>query len=141
MIANLHDAVPVTPLALVIVALTALLAPDIDQYRSTIAPAAPVTCNACGTVEMVRELERRVEDPAGGRASESVLGYRMGGGGGEGFVILLAAMGGVRQAERLYEIDVRFEDGALRSFRYGQVPPWKLGDRVRVIQGRIVRQA
>jgi hypothetical protein len=134
-----QDAVPATPFALILVAVTALLAPDIDQYRSSRAPQAGATCNACGVVELVREIGFNAASPGGTRASESVLGYRMGGGGGEGFVVLLGAMAGAKPAARVFEVDVRFDDGDLRTFRYGEAPGWKLGDRVRVIQGRVVR--
>jgi hypothetical protein len=134
-----QDAVPATPFALILVAVTALLAPDLDQYRSGIATQQSATCNACGAVEMVREIGFRAESTGHARASESVLGYRMGGGGGEGFVVLLGAMAGARAAARVFEVDVRFDDGELRTFRYGEAPAWRLGDRVRVIQGRVVR--
>ncbi len=141
MFTNPHDAVPATPFALIFVAATALLAPDLDQYRATRAPTAPAACNACGVIEIVREIGFHAESPGRVRASESVLGYRMGGGGGEGFVVLLGAMAGARYAARVFEVDVRFNDGDLRTFRYGEAPSWKLGDRVRVIQGRVVRQS
>jgi len=108
------------------------------------APSARALCASCGVVEIVRVVEQRPGGSAGameGRPSESVLGYRMGGGGGEGFVLLLGAMAGASPAARarhVYEVDVRMEDGAVRTFRQPLEPSWRLGDRVRVIQGRII---
>ena len=67
-----QDAVPATPFALILVAATALLAPDLDQYRSGIATQESATCNACGAVEMVREIGFRAESAGHARASESV---------------------------------------------------------------------
>jgi hypothetical protein len=132
-----QDAVPATPFALILVAVTALIAPDIEQYRAAAPQAA--ACSACGVIEIVREVGFHAESPGKARASESVLGYRMGGGGGEGFVVLLGAMAGAKPAARVFEVDVRFDDGELRTFRYGEAPAWRLGDRVRIIQGRVVR--
>lgn len=127
-----------------------VLMPGPAPEPARFAPSARASCESCGVVEIVRIVEPRRGGSAGatedrlspeGGLSESVLGYRMGGGGGEGFVLLLGAMAGASPATRarhVYEVDVRMEDGAVRTFRQLLEPSWRLGDRVRVIQGRII---
>lgn len=132
------------PLVAALAATILVLLPGPAPEPAKFAPSARAACASCGVVEIVRVVEHRRGEPAGApehRLSESVLGYRMGGGGGEGFVLLLGAMAGATRAggaARLYEVDVRMEDGAVRTFRHPLEPSWRLGDRVRVIQGRIV---
>lgn len=143
-----HSLLPVPVLA-ALAATVLVLLPGPQPEPVKFAPAARARCASCGVVEIVRVVEPRRRDPTAvaggrhsleGRISESVLGYRMGDGGGEGFVVLLGAMAGASPAARprlVYEVDVRLEDGSVRSFRQPGEPPWRLGDRVRVIQGRI----
>lgn len=132
------------PLLAALAATVLVFLPGPQPEPVKFAPAARAPCASCGVVEIVRVVEHRRPEPAGapeGRLAESVLGYRMGGGGGEGFVLLLGAMAGASPAARarlLYEVDVRLEDGSVRTFRLAGEPPWRLGDRVRVIQGRII---
>lgn len=144
-----HSLFPVPVLAALAATVLVLLPGPQPEPVKYAAPARP-PCANCGVVEIVRVVEHRRRDAVAatevrlapeGRISESVLGYRLGGGGGEGFVVLLGAMAGATPAKRarlVYEVDVRLEDGSLRSFRQPGEPPWRLGDRVRVIQGRII---
>lgn len=39
----------------------------------------------------------------------------------------------------LYEVRVRFDDGSRRTMRYQKPPRWRVGDRVRLDNGRLVR--
>lgn len=132
------------PLLAALAATVLVLLPGPEPEPVKFAASARAPCASCGVVEIVRVVEHRRRETAAapeGRLSESVLGYRMGGGGGEGFVVLLGAMAGASPAARarlVYEVDVRLEDGSVRTFRQPGEPPWRLGDRVRVIQGRII---
>jgi len=102
----------------------------------TVAPSLPPTtrapassCGVCGVVERVAEL-----DPA---PRQSLEGSRA-----EGAVILLAALSGAsasgsRQA-RIYETSVVHDDGTVRVLQEWGTPPWKAGDRVKVIKGRVI---
>jgi hypothetical protein len=83
-------------------------------------------CSVCGVVERVGEFER--------------AGLQLSGDHGEGFVVLLAALGGIKEAAapgRMYETAVRHDDGSVRIVRDASSPQWKQGDRVRVIRGRV----
>jgi hypothetical protein len=88
--------------------------------------SAPV-CNVCGVVERVGELQ-----PGGG--------FQLIGEQNEGFVVLLAKMGGVKSDPspmRVYETAVLHDDGSVRVVRDTSVPRWKQGDRVKVTRGRV----
>lgn len=101
----------------------------------TVAPSVPLTtratgssCSVCGVVERVAEVA-----PA---PRQSLEGSRA-----EGAVILLAALGGAPISgsvqARIYETSVVHDDGTVRVLQDWGAPPWKAGDRVRVIKGRV----
>ena len=83
------------------------------------------TCSVCGVVERVVESERG--------------GLQLSGDRGEGFVMLLAALGGLKGASpgRVYETAVVHDDGSVRVVRDSNAPRWKQGDRVKVVKGRV----
>lgn len=89
------------------------------------------TCSVCGVVERVAEFERGAVALSGDQ--------------GEGFVLLLAALGGRLNASggdwgapgRIYETAVLHDDGSVRIVRDSSAPQWQRGDRVRVLRGRI----
>jgi len=88
-------------------------------------------CNICGRVERVRELERASPAPL------PLTGDR-----GESIVMMIAALGGRMPntgalSFRTYETAVRLDDGSVRILRENVAPPWKAGDRVRVMRGRV----
>lgn len=97
------------------------------------APASATTsrgfapCSVCGVVERVDAFERGAVALSGDQ--------------GEGFVLLLAALGGRRNADgapgRIYETAVLHDDGSVRVVRDSSAPQWQRGDRVRVMRGRI----
>lgn len=88
--------------------------------------ADPALCHVCGVVEGVAEFER---------ASLELSGEQS-----EGFVVLLAQLGGLKGAPapaRVYETAVLQDDGSVRVVRDTSAPHWKRGDRVKVVRGRI----
>jgi hypothetical protein len=88
--------------------------------------SAPAVCNVCGVVERVGEFER---------GGIQLVGER-----NEGFVVLLAKLGGVSGEPapmRFYETAVLHDDGTVRVVRETSAPHWKQGDRVKVVRGRI----
>jgi len=86
----------------------------------------PAVCHVCGVVEGVAEFER--------------ASFQLSGEQNEGFVVLLAQLGGLKGATspgRVYETAVLQDDGSVRVVRDTSEPSWKRGDRVRVVRGRI----
>jgi hypothetical protein len=100
------------------------------RQNSTFLVTAP--CAICGRVERVRELERASPAalPLTGDQSESI-------------VMMIAALGGriaspgAAFSFRTFETAVRLDDGSIRVVRESSEPPWKPGDRVRVMRGRV----
>lgn len=101
----------------------------LGEERSAPVPrAASSTCNICGVVERVSELE-----PAPPQALE--------GSHAEGAIVLLAALGGAvrpgARPARIFETSVVHDDGSIRVLRERGAPRWNAGDRVKVVKGRI----
>jgi len=120
-------------------------------------PAPPVSaaaplCTNCGSIESIREL---TQAGAGsglgavlGGVAGGLLGSQVGGGNGKTLTAVLGAAGGAyaghqieksRNETKHYEISVRMADGTLRSVTEDSLPAWRIGDRVRLDNGRLSR--
>jgi outer membrane lipoprotein SlyB len=127
----------------------------IDQPRSVekVRPAArtPVAiCAECGVVQSVLEIDAKGEGSglgaAGGAVVGGILGHQVGGGDGKKIMTVVGAVGGAVAGNEIekrvkttksYEITVRFDDGSSRVFTEANVPSWRNGDKVKVINGVI----
>ena len=123
--------------------------------REQIAAAPPAqqpraVCSDCGTVSDVKEVEVKGEGSgvgavAGGVAG-AIIGNQFGRGGSKTVARLAGAAGGayaghqiekqVRSHKR-YDVIVRMEAGGERTVSYETVPTWRVGDRVRVVDGKL----
>ncbi len=105
-----------------------------------------------GHVESVREtIQRQQGDPAGGAVAGAIIGGLLGNAwsGGHPGATVAGAIGGAMvgssasqgQAEqRIYEVFVRFDDGALETFVYQGVLPFRVGDPVALTAQGLARQ-
>lgn len=156
---HVKDSHPHTPIAIgILIAIVCIagiaaavgwIALAIDKPRlspSSLRAGLLPVCNICGVVEQVRVVE--ATRPKGSPPSTEGLlgktaGLQLNGDRGEGVVMLLAALGGsvMRAGDRpsLYETAVLLDDGSVRLMREYGTPPWKQGDRVKVMRGRIER--
>jgi hypothetical protein len=129
------------PLTLGAVVLAGLLAglgavtgwSDFPLHGSLPAATASVAdgCRYCGVVEQVREIKSRAT-----RDGVSTVS----GGRDEMIVMLLSALSGTPDTSgqtKIYEVSVRMDNGSIRAVRGGRAPDWKLGDRVKVVKGRV----
>lgn len=113
--------------------------------------SAPSVCANCGTVESVNVVEQKGEGSglgavAGGVAG-ALLGSQVGGGSGRKIATVAGAAGGayaghqvekqVKSTKR-YDVAVRMQDGASRSFSYDSQPSYRVGDKVKVVEGTLV---
>jgi outer membrane lipoprotein SlyB len=140
-------------------AVTATPADAVVRVAETLpapAPAfpAPVPCADCGVIDSVRELEQEgtgsgIGAVAGGVLG-GILGNQVGKGNGNKLATILGAVGGAyagHQVEKSrnkgvrYEIGVRMADGTLRTVTQDSMPPWRIGERVRVENGTLQRDA
>lgn len=114
-------------------------------------PAPPV-CNLCGVVEAVRPVTQEAPSGSGiGAVAGGVLGGALGNGVGQGNGRTLATLAGIvggafagNKVEKTmhktthYEVRVRFDDGASRTFTQNEAPSWHEGDRVKFNNGTLV---
>jgi outer membrane lipoprotein SlyB len=79
-----------------------------------------------------------------------VLGHQVGGGRGKDAATVAGALGGAllgneieknKNAVTAWQVRVRLEDGTNKVVRYNTEPSWRVGDKVRVENGRIVSAA
>jgi outer membrane lipoprotein SlyB len=116
------------------------------------APApAPRVCSNCGSVETVNVIEQQGEGSglgavAGGVAG-ALLGNQIGGGSGRKIATVAGAAGGAYAGHQIekhvkttkrYDVVVRMEDGSVRTFPYETEPAFRSGERVKVVEGRLV---
>jgi hypothetical protein len=108
------------------------VAPNPNPGMGASTAGAKSPCGNCGVIEEVRELRaaasRQEGTPqAGGRAGV--------------VMIILGALGGKFRIDpaKIYEVEVRMQDGSVRTFQSTTAPARKRGDRVRVVGGRIAQ--
>lgn len=115
---------------------------------------ARVRCAECGVIESVRETETKGEGSGlgavGGAVVGGILGHQVGGGRGRDVATVVGAVGGAVAGNEVekrvksgksYEITVRLEDGSSRVINEASSPSWRIGDRVKVINGAIQSNA
>jgi outer membrane lipoprotein SlyB len=109
-------------------------------------------CANCGVVEAVNVIEVKGEGNylgmiAGGLAG-ALLGHQVGGGSGKQIATVAGAAGGAFAGNEIekrmkttkhYEVITRLENGGTQAVPYETDPGYKVGDRVRVENGTLVR--
>lgn len=111
-------------------------------------------CAECGVIESVREINIKGEGSGlgavGGAVVGGVLGNQVGGGRGKDVMTVVGAVGGAVaghevekqvKATRSYAVTVRFNDGSSRVINEANAPGWRVGDKVKVINGAIQSNA
>ena len=103
-----------------------------------------------GTVQAVREVKQPGEHtamgPIAGGVAGAVIGSQIGGGNGKKVMTVLGALGGAMAGKHIekqargttrWEIDLRHDSGAYETVLSDVAPPYRPGDRVRVVDGRL----
>lgn len=125
-------------------------APVISLPPAAVASPALPPCQNCGVIDNVREIAQP-GDASGigavaGGVLGGVLGNQVGGGSGKKIATVLGAAGGAYAGHQMeksrnkttrYEIDVRMNDGSMRTLTQDTVPAWRVGDHVRVENDRL----
>lgn len=114
------------------------------------APQPVVQPGIFGTVQGVREVKQPGEHtamgPIAGGVAGAVIGSQIGGGNGKKVMTVLGALGGAMAGKHIekqarsttrWEIDVRHDSGAYETVLSDVAPPYRPGDRVRVVDGRL----
>ncbi|MEW6164536.1 MAG: glycine zipper 2TM domain-containing protein [Pseudomonadota bacterium] len=125
-------------------------APVATAPQAVVVPPPP-PCPNCGRVDNIREVAQPGAASGLGAVAGGVvgglLGNQVGKGSGNTIATVLGAAGGAyaghqieksrKQATR-YEIDVRMNDGSLRTMTQETVPVWRIGDRVKVLDEGLI---
>jgi outer membrane lipoprotein SlyB len=117
-------------------------------------PKVAAVCTHCGTVTSVRAVTKQGEagllGPAAGGAVGGLVGSQIGGGSGKTIATIVGAAGGAAVGTELerrhkstthYVVGVRLNDGTTRSFTYGSAPGLREGDKVKLVDGHLVRES
>ena len=122
----------------------------IQRMLARVGPAAAAACKDCGVVDAVRQIDKPgtasgVGAVAGG-VTGAVIGRNVASDRHRTAGTVVGAIGGAvagHQVEKyaksgkVWEIDVRFDDGARRSYTQDTEPRWRAGDRVRLVNGAL----
>ena len=117
------------------------------------APATFAACPECGTVTDVRTIKKEGEGSGlgmviGGVAG-GVLGHQVGSGRGTDVATVAGAAGGAyvgneveksKKSTTSYQVVAKLENGTTRTFNYSGPTSFKVGDRVKVVDKKLVRQ-
>ena len=120
-----------------------------DAPREPAIAAAP-PCRDCGVVEEIHRLQARGRTGLGaviGGVVGGIFGNQVGHGDERTLARIVGVIGGAlagREIERSarpdrYELVVRLEGGARRNISFDAPPPFRIGDRVRLSDGRVQR--
>jgi outer membrane lipoprotein SlyB len=108
-------------------------------------PAPVAVCHDCGVVSAVREVKTPGQaqglGAVGGAVVGGVIGNQIGKGNGRDAARILGAIGGAVAGHQIekqaranvrYDVDVRMDDGSLRTVSMTSAPDLRAGDAVRV---------
>ncbi|MCX8115438.1 MAG: glycine zipper 2TM domain-containing protein [Burkholderiaceae bacterium] len=117
------------------------------------APATRVaaTCPDCGVIAAIHEVKQAGEGTGAGAVAGGVVGgvvgHQFGGGRGKDAMTVVGAVGGAvaghqiekqMRAKTVYRIDVKMEDGSVRSITQSTPPALAVGAKVRVNGNQLV---
>jgi outer membrane lipoprotein SlyB len=125
-------------------------APAQPRQQMASAAGASSRCMECATVTGVQTVEVKGEGSglgavAGGVAG-AVVGNQFGRGDGRTVMTVAGAAGGALAGNELekharthkrYDVALRMEDGSTKTVSYKEMPTWRSGDRVRVVNDQI----
>ena len=110
-------------------------------------------CDSCGTVTNVKTVKKEGEASGGGAVIGGivggVVGHQVGSGRGNTVATVAGAAGGAYAGHQIekkknettsYVVEVKMESGALRTFNYSQPTAYKIGDKVKIVDKKLVRQ-
>jgi outer membrane lipoprotein SlyB len=144
-------------------AMTGLLPSGLSSKQSDARPADPgsqsvpaTSCALCGTVESIRTIEVRDEPRDVGTVAGGLSGTAAGnrtdsrtesGSANTAMTILGTVAGAITgdETERnvkkryAYRVTVRMDDGSFRTVSLSSPPTLAVGDKVRVVEGKLVR--
>ena len=123
-----------------------------NNEPSRVAAYAPPVCRNCGTIDSITPITKQGEGSGAGAVLGGVLGgvlgHQVGGGRGKDLATVAGAVGGAvlgnsveknTRTTNVYDVRVRLEDGTFQTLRYETEPGMRVGDKVKVENGRAFR--
>ncbi|MGB5080064.1 MAG: glycine zipper 2TM domain-containing protein [Burkholderiales bacterium] len=127
--------------------------PPREAAPAAVPPPPPIVaalCRECAVIEEIREVEKAGSasgvGAVGGAVVGGVLGHQVGRGRGKDVATVLGAIGGSLAGNQIeknakktmeYQIFIRYENGSKGMFVQPTPPSWRLGDKVKVIDGAL----
>lgn len=115
------------------------------------APAALPPCPDCGVIDNVRQVTHEGQTSGAGAIVGGLAGGALANSISRGSARTLATIAGavgggmlgnsIEKSQRTtvgYQVAVRMEDGATRLIDSDTLPPWRIGDSVKLVDGAIV---
>src|SRR5215467_5787881 len=115
------------------------------------ASPAYAACNECGTVTDVKKIVEKGEASGGGAVLGGivggVLGHQIGSGRGNTAATVAGAAGGAYAGHQIeknkntktsWRVYVKTEEGRTRYFTYDEETSYKIGDKVKIVDGKLV---
>ena len=117
------------------------------------APATYAACPECGTVTSVKTVKKEGEASGGGAVLGGVvggvIGHQIGSGRGNTAATVAGAAGGAYAGHQIeknkkstneHQVVVKLENGSTRTFRYAEATSYKVGDKIKVVDDKLVRR-
>ena len=117
------------------------------------APLAFAACPECGTVTSVKTVKKEGEASGGGAVLGGVvggvIGHQIGSGRGNTAATVAGAAGGAYAGHQIeknkkstneHQVVVKLENGSTRTFRYADATSYKVGDKIKVVDDKLVRR-
>ena len=117
------------------------------------APSALAKCPECGTVTDVKTVKKEGEGSGVGAVAGGVLGgvigHQIGSGRGNTAATIVGAGAGAyagHQDEKTqktttsYQVVAKMEDGKSRTFNFSKETSYRVGDKIKVVEGKLTRQ-
>ena len=143
-----HDRFPLARLATALFAAAVAFGPAAHAQ----APAKP-KCDSCGTVTDVKTVKKEGEASGVGAVAGGVLGgvigHQVGSGRGNTAATIVGAGAGAyagHQVEKsqksttTYQVIVKMEDGKSRTFNFSKETSYRVGDKVKIVEGKLTRE-
>ena len=124
----------------------------VAQARPAVQPPKPAPLPGVGgVIESVKEVEQAPDNtiagPVAGGVAGAVLGHQIGEGRTRAIATAVGAGAGILagraiekkvRTEKVWETTVRLETGSTQTFKSEAQPAWQTGERVRVVEGRLL---
>jgi outer membrane lipoprotein SlyB len=132
---------------------TRLISATMLAIGAALAAPAFAACDNCGTVTNVKTVEKKGESSGGGAiiggVVGGVLGHQVGSGRGNTVATVAGAAGGAYAGNEIeknknktitYVVEIKMDDGSNRTFNYSQPTAYKIGDKIKIVDKKLVKQ-